>query len=181
MAHVAVTTTLPVLACLGLEKSRRSKCQTNLTAPLTTFKRELQPPSVLLKLYTTKRHRKNEGRPSSQNAHDVQTVTKFGRTRQANSTQKGSSLTCLLPLFFSHHIPLLSLSQPVHGESKAFLAVTMSLLAAAARRPGLMHFLAPHVQGHATTQCHLCQLAVLQEKGDLVTRPIQPDDIATHR
>ena len=30
--------------------------------------------------------------------------------------------------------------------------------------PGLMHFLAQHVQGHATIQCHLCQLPILQEE-----------------
>ena len=28
-----------------------------------------------------------------------------------------------------------------------------------------------------TTQCHLCQLSIIQEKGDLVTRSIQPDDV----
>ena len=28
-----------------------------------------------------------------------------------------------------------------------------------------------HVQGRATTQCHLCQLSILQENRDLVTRP----------
>ena len=40
-----------------------------------------------------------------------------------------------------------------------------------------MHFLAPHVQGHVTAQCHLCQLTILQEKRDLVTGPMQPDDV----
>ena len=63
-------------------------------------------PSITL--HTTKRHRKHEGGPSSQKAHNVQTATKIERTREANSTQKSSSLTFLLfLLMFSHHIPLL--------------------------------------------------------------------------
>ena len=84
---------------------KRSGCQTNLTAHLTTLKRAPFRPSETI--HTTKRHRKNEGRPSSQEAHNnVQTVTKFDRTRQANSTQKSSSLTFLLPLFSLTTTPL---------------------------------------------------------------------------
>ena len=45
------------------------------------------------------------------------------------------------------------------------------------RLPGLMHFLVQHVQGDVAAQSHLCQLPILQEKGDLATRPIQPDDV----
>ena len=44
------------------------------------------------------------------------------------------------------------------------------------RLPGLMHFLAQLVQGHVATQSHLRQLPIVQERGDLVTNPIQPDD-----
>ena len=44
------------------------------------------------------------------------------------------------------------------------------------RLPGLMHFLAQHIQGHVATQSHLCQLP-LQEERDFATRPIQPDDV----
>ena len=40
-----------------------------------------------------------------------------------------------------------------------------------------MHFLAQHVQGHVAAQGHLCQLPILQEKRELVTRPIQPNDM----
>ena len=75
-------TTLPVLTVCDLKNPKRSGCQTNLTAPLTTFKRRLATSFVLPKQYTTKRHRKNEGRPSSRKAHNVQTVTNFERTRQ---------------------------------------------------------------------------------------------------
>ena len=35
----------------------------------------------------------------------------------------------------------------------------------------------PDVQGHVAAQCHLCQLPILQEKKDLVTGPMQPDDV----
>ena len=37
--------------------SKRSGCQTNLTAPLTPFKRRLKPPSDLLKLHTNTKAR----------------------------------------------------------------------------------------------------------------------------
>ena len=43
--------------------------------------------------------------------------------------------------------------------------------------PGLTHFLAQHVQGHVATRSQLCQLPILQEKRDLATRHMQPDDV----
>ena len=80
-------------------------------------------------------------------------------------------------LYFLSPHPFPFLSQPVHGERKAFRAVTNGLLATAAPLPGLMHFLVQHVQGHVAAQCHFCQLPILQEKRDLVTGPIQADDM----
>ena len=55
--------------------------------------------------------------------------------------------------------------------------MTDGLLATAAPLPGLVHFLAQHVHGHVATQCHLRRLPILQGKRDLLTRPIQPDDV----
>ena len=68
------------------------------------------------------------------------------------------------------------MSRPVHGERKCTHAVTAILLVGAPL-PRLIHPLTQHVQGHVTTQCHLCQLPILQEKRDLVTRHTQPDDV----
>ena len=65
--------------------------------------------------------------------------------RPANSTQKNLSFTSFSLLF----------STKLIWQQKDL--------------PGLMHFLAQHVQGHVTAQCHLCQLPILQEKRDLVT------------
>ena len=45
-------------------------------------------------------------------AQNVHTVTLFEGFRQATSTQKGKSLTFLLPFYFSHHIPLLICRSP---------------------------------------------------------------------
>ena len=103
----------------------------------------------------------------------VKLSQKFERNRTSQLNSKG--LVAHVPSFFlsPHPSPL---SQPVHGERKAFLAVTTGLLAAV-QLPGPVHFLAQHVHGHVTTQCHLCQLPILQEKRDLATRPIQPDDV----
>ena len=44
-----------------------------------------------------------------------------------------------------------------------------------------MHFLAQHVQGNVATQSHLRKLPMQQEKRDLVTKPIQPDDVEDDR
>ena len=35
----------------------------------------------------------------------------------------------------------------------------------------------PNVQGHVTAKCHFCQLPILQERRDLATGPMQPDDV----
>ena len=40
-----------------------------------------------------------------------------------------------------------------------------------------MQFLAHHVQGYVAAQCHLRHLPILQEEGDFVAGPMQPDDV----
>ena len=77
---------------------------------------------------------------------------------------------------FSHRIPLLCCHRPPTVREQDSCRGHRPL-GSVTRLPGLMHFLAQHVQGHAATQCHLCQLRIQQEKRDLVTRPVQPDDV----
>ena len=65
---------------------------------------------------------------------------------QASGLQNATSFL----FHFSHRIPSPVLSQPIHGERKACLAVTQRLLwAASTQPPGLVHFLAQH----GTTRC----------------------------
>ena len=60
----------------------------------------------------------------------------------------------LLTSVFSHQITSPFLSQPAHGERRAFFAVTKGLLAATAQAPSLTPFLAQHFQGDAAAQGH---------------------------
>ena len=76
----------------------------------------------------------------SQNSKDPDEPTQLKRARRSSS---------FLSFLSPHPSPLLS--QPVHGEREV-LPVVMK---------GLVHFLAQHVQGHVTAQCHLCQLHIL--------------------
>ena len=73
--------------------------------------------------------------------------------------------------FLSHHIPLLICHGPstCRGEHSCR---DNRPLGCVAQLPALMHFLAQHVQGHAASQGHLCQLPILHEKRDLACRPI---------
>ena len=103
--------------------------------------------------HATKRHNKMWESPRP-NASMFKLSQKI-RTRRANSTQKGSSLTFLLLLTRT----LAVLPQHVHGGRKAFLAVTAHLAADPLPRP--IQFL---VQGHVTIQCHLCQLTQGKER-----------------
>ena len=82
-------------------------------------------------------------------SHNVHTETKFEGIRPDNSNQKGSSLTFFLPLF-SLTTSLSFLSQRVHGERKAFLAVTKASWQRQPSHQASRIFLAQHVQGHVT-------------------------------
>ena len=90
------------------------------------------------------------------------------------STQKGSSLTLFLFHYFFHN-SLLSCLSPSTVRGKYSCRDSRPL--------GQGHPTRPHAfpgttcQGHVATQSHLCQLPILQEKRDLATRPIQPDDV----
>ena len=98
------------------------------TVAVTLSKGGTKPPSDLLSNTQNKNaHKRNEGTPSFRRRHtNVHTVTKVEGQRQASSTQKGLWLTVLLPLFLSPH-PSPQVSQPVHGERKAFVAVSVPL------------------------------------------------------
>ena len=86
-------------------------------------------------------------------SHHVHAETKLKETDQPTRTQTDMSCTS-----FS-----LCLTQDSSGSHNIY--------------HGLMQFLAQHFQGHVTALCHLCQLPILQEKKDLVARPMQPDDV----
>ena len=73
------------------------------------------------------------------------------------------SLSLTLSFFFLFSLTtfLPFLSQPVHGERKAFACC--------------MHFLAQHIQGNVAAQGHPRKFPVLQEKRHLFAWPIEPD------
>ena len=76
----------------------------------------------------------------------------------------------------SHHNPLLC----CHSQSTVREGISCRdsrPLSSNTQLPSFMHFLAQHVQDHVATQSHLCQLPNLQEKRDLVTKPMQPGDV----
>ena len=56
----------------------------------------------------------------------------------------------------------------------AFLLLLFSHLAAVGQLPRPIEFLTWHLQGHVTTQCHLSQLPILQEKKILSPGPHNP-------
>ena len=88
-----------------------------------------------------------------------------------------STKTCHTPLstiVSSHHNPLLRGPSTVR---EGFSCCDNKPLNGITQLPGLTRFLTQHVQGHVTAHCHLCQLAILLEKRDVVTRPIQPDNV----
>ena len=86
MAHVAVTTTLPVLDCLWLEKLTRAAEEDGeplLPAMVTLMKRRssLLPPSD-----DSHKHgdEQDEGKALIPDSHNVHTETKFEGNRPAN-------------------------------------------------------------------------------------------------
>ena len=100
---------------------------------------------------------------------------KIGRKLTSPHDSKGLAAHVPSP-FISLTTSLSLLSQPFHGERKAFHAVTVGLSVASPLLPGLMHFLAQHIQVDVAARGHPRKLPILQEKRDLVTRLIQPDD-----
>ena len=109
--------------------------------------------------------------PKKKKAKSVHTTTKLKKGhQQAHSDHK--DLPHLLSTSVStHHNPLRFCHSPSTARERLSCCDSRPL-GSITRRPGLTHFLAQHVQGHVTTQCHLCQLPILQEKRDLATRPV---------
>ena len=70
----------------------------------------------------------------------------------------------------SHHIPLLGCHSPSTVREKHSCRDSRPL-GSITRLPGLMHFVAQHVQGHVAAQCYLSQLPILQENRDHATKP----------
>ena len=145
MAHVAVTTTL---LSVTLKKSkekwvpkqfdstshRRAKPESTHrdSSASKPFKRKHAPPFDLLTYTKTKRHRQNEGKPSSRQGTKCSNCNKFRRIQTNQLISKG--LVAHIPSDFC--------------DTNAHLTATNQL-------PGLVHFLAQHVQGHVATQSHL--------------------------
>ena len=75
---------------------------------------------------------------------------------------------------FYHRIPLLSVTTSPRRE-KGFSCYDTGPFGSG--RPATKAPSFPGTACHVTTQCHLCQLTILQDKRDLVARPIQPDDV----
>ena len=128
-----------------------------------SFIRKHAPPADLLKLNANTEARTFETRRSFQ---------KGTRRTHCNQKLKGRTPTgplkpprpAALPfrlIVSSHHIPLLSCHGPstVRGEHSC-----RDSLGSITPPPGLMHFLAQHVQGHAAAQGHLRQLPILPGK-----------------
>ena len=106
----------------------------------------------------------------STKAQGVHTTTKNERkntNRPAQSTKTCHASFSLI--VSSHHNP-----STVRGEHSCR---DSGPLGSITPLPGLVRFLAQHVQGHVAAQGHLSQLPILQENRDLVTRPTQPDDV----
>ena len=83
------------------------------------------------------RHKQNEGRPSSRQGTTCLNCNKNQRTQTSQFNSQG----------LVAHIP-------------SSFCDTETLLVASNRLPGLMLFLAQHVQGHVAAQGHLCQLPI---------------------
>ena len=106
MTHVAVTTTTRAGLSVTSKHSKKSGCQTNSTAPLTTFKRELQPPCDLLKLHTNTEARSKQGIHSKE-AQGVHATTKKERKDIHRPAQITKTCHTSFPLIVSsHHRPL---------------------------------------------------------------------------
>ena len=137
--------------------------QTSVSASVTTRKEKLKqfnPPLT-----------------KSKKAQGVHSTTKFEKkdiSRPAQSTKTCHAIFSLA--VSSHHLHLLSRQGPSTVREGTSCRGSRPL-GCITQQPGLMHFLAQHVQGHVTTQSHLCQLPVLQEKRDLATRPMQLDNV----
>ena len=111
-------------------------------------------------------------RHTFQKKHKVHTTTKLKKGYQQACSDHKDLPHLLSTSVSSHHNPLLSCHSPCRVREGISCRDSRSLCTIT-QLPGLMHFLAQHVQGHVG----LCQLPILQAKRDLVTRPIQPDDL----
>ena len=150
MAHVAVTTTLPVLDCLWLQEVKhtlKKMGKHSFQHGNSLIERRSSLPSPSNYLHTNVVNTMRE-RPSFQTA-TMFSCNKIGRLKQTGSAYRG-----------------LSLIRQARSETKP----TTSPF-------DFMQFLAQHVQGYVAAQCHLCHLPILQEEGDFVAGPMQPDDV----
>ena len=113
------------------------------------FKRRTSRPFDLLLETTTKRHNKMKESSHPVQAQNFPTATNFESLRQTSSAHRG-----------------LSLNRQARPEPGPATSPFQSA-----------HFLAQHVHGHVTAQCHLCHLPVLEGERDFITRSMQSHDI----